>query len=308
LRAKARHKVIATMARHHYVPQSLLRGWATNGKLYAYYWEENAKQVIENAKASVASACQIPDLNTFFGTSKAQRDFPEVGFFAPKVDTPAADALRVLLETGVRALTPKQRTDWARLLVSFGVRTPETLRQMGPAETEKSFALIEAAAKGSPQDEAKVNKIVKANMNLFRRNFPLQAALEINTDPTKLQALDRMTWWIRKWDDDVILIGNRPLLSYPRQKYPCGIPLDSPDCLIALPIAPNAAFFACANPKTQAKMRRMAPSRLANLVNQEAILRATCVYARGGSHAEFISQRLEGKILGTWNGGDWIGT
>ena len=66
-----RHEVIATMARHHYVPQFLLRGWATNGKLYAYHWNDGAKRVIENDKASVASACQIRDLNVFFGVSKA---------------------------------------------------------------------------------------------------------------------------------------------------------------------------------------------------------------------------------------------
>jgi len=289
------------MTRHHYVPQFLLRGWATNRKLYAYHWNDGAKGVIENNKASVASACQIRDLNAFFGVSKAQRDFPEVGFFTPMVDTPAADALRVLLAGGVRTLAPEQRIDWARLLVSFGVRTPETLREMGPAETEKAFTLVEAAAKGPPEDEAKVTKIIKKNINLFRRNFPLQAAMEISTDPTKLHALDRMTWWVRKWDRNVILIGDRPLLTYPRQNYPCGIPLDSRDCLIVLPIAPNAAFFACANPKTQTKMRRMALSRLANLVNQETIFRATCVYASDGSHAKFISPRLEGKILGTWH-------
>jgi len=128
-----------------------------------------------------------------------------------------------------------------------------------------------------------------------------QAAMEISIDPTKLHALDRMTWWIRKWNRDVILIGDRPLLTYPRQKYPCGIPLDSRDCLIVLPIAPNAVFFACANPKSQTKMRRMALSRLANLANQETIFRATCIYASDGSHAKFISPRLEGKILGTWH-------
>ena len=171
----------------------------------------------------------------------------------------------------------------------------------GTSGNGKAFTLVEAAAKGPPEDEATVTKTIRENIGLFRRNFPLQAAMEISTDPAKLHALDRMTWWIRKWDSDVILIGDRPLLTYPRQKYPCGIPLDSRDCLIVLPIAPNSVFFACANPKVQTKMRRMMLSRLANLVNQEAILRATCVYATDGSHAEFIAPRLEGKILGTWH-------
>jgi hypothetical protein len=127
-----------------------------------------------------------------------------------------------------------------------------------------------------------------------------RAAMEIGTDPAKLHVLNSMKWWIRKWDRDAILIGDRPLLTYPRQQYPCGIPLDSPDCLVILPIAPNAVFFACANPKTQTKMRKMALSRLAKLVNEETIFRAICVHARDGSLAKFISPRLEGKMLGTW--------
>src|SRR5262245_64840949 len=125
------------MARHHYVPQFLLRQWATNGRLVAYYYESASSKVMENRKAIVASACQIPDLNTYFGVHASQRDLPETGFFTPVVDTPAAMALRVISKEGHSALTPAQRLDWARLLVSFGVRTPEALRDMGPNETRK---------------------------------------------------------------------------------------------------------------------------------------------------------------------------
>ena len=60
------------MARHHFVPQFLLRSWATDGRFCAYYWNDGAKKVIDNEKALVASACQIPDLNTFFGVPKAE--------------------------------------------------------------------------------------------------------------------------------------------------------------------------------------------------------------------------------------------
>ena len=112
------------MARHHYVPQFLLREWATNGRLVAYYFEAASSKLIENAKAAVASACQIPDLNTYFGVHVSQRDFPEAGFFAPRVDTPAATALQIILKKGVRTLRPEQRMDWARLLVSFAVERP----------------------------------------------------------------------------------------------------------------------------------------------------------------------------------------
>jgi hypothetical protein len=103
-------------------------------------------------------------MNAYFGVHASQRDFPETGFFTPRVDTPAARTLQVMLKRGVRVLTREQRTDWARLLVSFGVRTPETLRDMGPRETKKAFALVEASVKGPPEAERRVSAIIRKSM------------------------------------------------------------------------------------------------------------------------------------------------
>src|SRR5262249_19613917 len=110
-------------------------------------------------------------------------------FFTPYVDTPAATALDVMLAKGVSALTEAQRMDGTRLLVSFGVRAPETLREMGPKEVTKAFDIVEAAAKGPRKDERKVNAIIQANVGIFKRNFPLHAAMELSTDPQKLGAV-----------------------------------------------------------------------------------------------------------------------
>jgi hypothetical protein len=288
------------MARHHYVPKFLLRRWATNGILVGYYFDPASGKVIENTRATVASACQISDLNTYFGVHASQRDMPETGFFTPRVDTPAAIALRIKLEKGVHALTSKQRMDWARLLVSFAVRTPETLRVMGPKETKKAFDLVEAIAKGSPEQEQKVTALIQANMQILERNFPLNIAMELSTDPEKLVAVDRMTWWIRRWTRPAILIGDRPLLTFPRAPHPCGIPLDHPSCLIALPIAPRAVFFASANPKSRNKARTMTPSKIAFAVNEETIFRSTIVYASDKCLASFVIPRVKAKASDKW--------
>ena len=294
------------MARHHYVPQFLLRRWATKGMFVAYLIDSASGKVTENAKATVASACQISDLNTYLGTNPSQRDFPETGFFTPHVDTPAARALQTMLSRGVSALTPKQRIDWARLLVSFAVRTPETLREMGPQETKNAFDLVEALAKGPPADEQKVTALIQANAQIFERNFPLNIAMELSTDPTKLNAIDRMTWWIRRWRGSAILIGDRPLLTFPRMQRPCGIPLDSSNCLIALPIAADAVFFASANAKTRNKMRKMTPTKIAFAVNEETIWRAAgVIHASDRSLAAFVVPRMEGKAKSAWSPRSW---
>jgi Protein of unknown function (DUF4238) len=288
------------MARHHFVPQFLLRRWAKNGIFAAYHFEPGAGRVIENPKAQVASACQIANLNNFFGVHTADRDFPETRFFTPVVDTPAAQALDVILAKGVRSLTVAQRTDWARLIVSFAVRTPETLREMGPKETAKAFDLVEAAASGPPEDERKVTAIIRANMPMFKRNLPLQAAMELSTDPAKLEAVDRMTWWVRRFRRPSILIGDRPLLTAPRAPYPCGIPLNSRECLIVLPIAPTAVFFASANSRTRGIASKMTLSKIAAVVNEEMIWRSSCVYFPNKTLASFVQPRVAGKATGTW--------
>ena len=125
------------MARHHFVPLFLLRRWAVNGISF----EPSVGRVIENARAIVASACQIKNLNTFFAVPAAQRDFPETQFFTPCVDTPAATALDVMLAKGVSALT------------EAGLDPPACVfwREMDPKEVAKAFDIIEAAAPSSSE-------------------------------------------------------------------------------------------------------------------------------------------------------------
>ena len=50
-------RLFSCMARHHYVPQFLLREWATNGRLTAYYFETASGKVIENARPP-SGGCQ----------------------------------------------------------------------------------------------------------------------------------------------------------------------------------------------------------------------------------------------------------
>src|SRR5207245_10937666 len=141
--------------------------------------ETNCNKVVENAKAAVASACQIKDLNVLFDVHLSQRDFPETRFFTPRVDTPAATALK-MLETDDSKLTQVRRMDWARLIVSFGVRTPEALRDMGPKEAKKAFEVAKAMAEGDQGAERRVTALVGQNMRPFQRTIATQATAQYN--------------------------------------------------------------------------------------------------------------------------------
>ncbi len=289
------------MARHHYVPQFLLRRWATNGLLYSYRWNAAANRVSERPRTSVARACQIEDLNSFTGLVGPGRDAPEHEFFTPLVDTPAARACTVLLTQGVTGLTLKQREAWARLLISFAVRTPETLLSMGPAEFRKAMEIARVKITGPPDVDARATEFIKREMLSLERNVPIRVAMDLTSEPAKCDAVATMHWWLRRVPCNTILVGDRPLLAYPRVTNPCGIPLDNPDCLIALPVAPDTVFFASRNTGTRAKVRRAAHGRLARIVNEETIWRAAeRVYMLDGSMSDFIKTRLAGKASGTW--------
>ena len=135
-------------------------------------------------------------------------------------------------------------------------------------------------------------------MPALERNMPLQIAMELASDLEKINAVMAMDWWIRQLDRDDILVGDRPLLAMPRMPFPCGIPLDNPDCLIVLPISPGTLFFASANPKTRPKNRNMTPSRLTYVINEETIACAdTYVYSLNSSPASLVTKKLTQKIL-----------
>jgi hypothetical protein len=185
----------------------------TERTIVAYFWDKSSKRYIENSKATVVAACQSRNLNTLLGVTKAQRDFPEHGFFTPKVDTPASRALRTMLSHDAEALTPEGRYDWARFLISLGVRTPERLRIMGAAEAKKAFDTVATRVKEAPEHERKVSEIIQQNMPMWQRNMRLKVAIDLSSDPVKVEKLVTMQWWLRRWTGKVLLIGDRPLLT-----------------------------------------------------------------------------------------------
>jgi Protein of unknown function (DUF4238) len=255
-------------------------------------------------RVSVASACQVDDLNAFFGAPAAHRHAPERDYFTPQIDTPAAGALKAIVDGGVKTLSPAQRYSWARFLVSLGVRTPETLRVMGPAEWRKGIAQAQARGHEGAPIEAILQKWFEDNKRALERNKPLEIAMDLSSDPTKIAPIKEMQWWARRFRGNSLLLSDRPLLAWPRMPYPCGMPLDDRNCLIVLPISPNIAFLATANAKYRRKINQMPEGRLARSINEQSIWRAAeYVFAADDSSEAFIIPRVAGKAQSGWKPG-----
>jgi Protein of unknown function (DUF4238) len=284
-----------SMPRHHFVPKFLLNKWAVNGQLRTYKWIEAAGQVVSGS-ASVAAVCQVEDLHSFFGLPRGERESPERKYFTPRIDTPAAGAHSRLLAAGVASLSAEQRRSWARFVVAFGVRTPETLRRWGPAQYRRAMAQAEANSTVSGEVEAVVSGLINNEMAKLERNVPLNIAMELCEDLNKVFTVENMNWWLRRFDGSKVLFGDRPLLSQPTANWPCGIAIYDPNYLIALPIEPRTVFFASANPRYHAHMRKEAPSKLLRNLNLLTVESAIdYVFAYDGSTEDFVRRCMHGR-------------
>jgi hypothetical protein len=277
------------MAHHHYVPQFLLGEWLDRGQLTSYRWLKEARRVVRG-RVAASKACGIENLNTFFNSD----DAPETDFFTPVVDTPAAKAHRKLIERGVSALTPSDRLAWARFIVAFPVRTPETLRTLGPTQ----FRLAMEQAFSQPTDDARVEAVARAivdrEMPQLEHDAPLRVAVELASDPHKHFVVESMFWWTRSFKRGDIILGDRPLLSHPPSNWPCGIALNVPNVLIALPLSHDKVFFASPQREIRTRMARQHPGRIARLVNITTPQRAAeFVYAVGVSQRALIETEIE---------------
>lgn len=258
---------------HHFVPRFLLNRWADNNSncmVHSFWWEEYPQKVLQD-RISTKTACQEEDLNAFHGVPPSQRNAPEDDFFTPRIDTPASKVLRHMLSEGIETLSFEQRERWARFLVALGVRTPEALREKGYSYTRKALGNAKEKANGPPDMEAHVSQIIEQNMASLQKNMPIQTAMALASDQEIIPSVMAMTWWLRKFDRDDILIGDRPLLATPRTTLPCGIPLKAPNCMIVLPISPNTLFFASCNPRNISSHRKKSEGRLVCIINEETV-------------------------------------
>ena len=110
--------------RHHYVPEFLLKPWATGGELNGYWWDGSRGRLSCRRKGSKAF-CYESDLLSVERHEEG-RDVLERKFFGA-IDTRGAVVRDRLLADGPDSLDVDQRCDFARLLLSLEARRPATV-------------------------------------------------------------------------------------------------------------------------------------------------------------------------------------
>ena len=260
------------MAAHHYVPRFVLKRWADKGLISAYSWLAESGKAVANRR-TLGQACSVEELNALRTVPATNRYDAEMSF--TRIDTAAARALSCMLDGGVSALTPENRRAWARFVNSVPVRMPEPLLHLGPEAFRRAVAEHENDEEGPAWVRPYVSKRFLERAAEHATDAPVQAAVSLSSREEHVDAIADMRWWTRRFDDDRVLIGDRPLLTEPRQPWPCGIPLDHPRAVIALPLSPRVIWYASADGRARTISRRQTGGMALISANRESILRCS---------------------------------
>src|SRR5258705_7226672 len=111
---------------------------------------------------------------------------------------------------------------------------------------------------------------------MCRRPFYLsyglrRAATEYPLDPSKFNVIAAMEWWVERFDESRLLIGDQPWLVHPYRTRYGGFPLDNPDLIVGLPIAPTAFFVAASRKEMNVHFLNKEPEVLVTSINDGTI-------------------------------------
>ena len=287
------------MPNDHFVPQFLLKRWATNGNMVSYHWDAFKERVVENTKAGIRVHCAVPGLNDLWAVPPTAKQAFE-NYLTTKIDTPSATIVEKMLRVGINSLTQSERIVWAKFLVALPLRTPNVLQLQASAEALKALRKVQNFGHASLAEHAFANMVIKHNTWIYQRNWPRKIARELIDDPDKFRRVCELRWRLRRLRRGRVLIGDRPLLINPQTTpWKLGFPLDNPRCRIALPLAPDAVFFAAFDASVLEQLESMSDESLANRLNEETI--AGCddfVFASDTSLGRFAKSRLTRRFGG----------
>jgi hypothetical protein len=279
--------------RHHYIPQFLLRAWA----------ETMPDKKVETFRLDLPhlpSSRHAPK-HTGYEENLYALTMPVIAGMEQQaverhllrhIDDLAASVMRKLTSTGFTGLTPGDRSDWTRFLMSLRLRQPSIIQQLRTESSE----YLEASLTDNPEeydalagtgDPPTLVKWTKMKYPGLIENFGMSFFHKLINNPEVGEKILRMKWWL--WDftreQNDLLLADHPCI------FTKGI--DDPELVIALPIGPRKAFMATKSDHVAAIMRRQRPKDLLTRMNESSLDQARVrLYALDTSPRRFICNRL----------------
>lgn len=276
--------------KHHFSPVFYLRGWceSTTGKLTAYSRPYN--NVIAKSVHPAATGYE-PSLYTMKGLPNDQKQTIEKDYMAPKVDDPAAKALRVLLGADASALTGELRGAWTRFMIASLLRRPTAVAEIGEsfkrALRQNWFA---DSSYGSNEQEGdpptRFEWMQKLHPHLIDDAAKEMVVRAIESDGVG-NIIVNMQWSTLDMSASrhELLTGDMPHLRY--------YGLKDPRCTILFPLTPTKLFIATHDRKAERNINRRDKTEVVISVNDGvARIAERFVYGRTSSHLRFVANRL----------------
>jgi hypothetical protein len=272
---------------HHFVPRFFLSGWITNHRLTRFQWVRGTLEVREVGIKRIAGREHLYALHHV----PADPQFAEREFMGPFIDDPAANVYHRMVGPPAR-LSPTQRSIWTRFLMSLRVRTPEVIdRLRTEAADELRRRLAEQPdhydALRRPNDPATLLDFMEQHRPGFVADFGIRMLPDLMNHAPIARTIFQMYWWVQHFNGATVdlLTSDRPLIVTPA--------LDSPNCIMALPLTPQLAFFAVHSLDVAKRVASTPASRLARALNHETVrLADKQVYAANARQTEFVRRRF----------------
>ncbi|MBY4733697.1 DUF4238 domain-containing protein [Cupriavidus pauculus] len=283
--------------RHHYVPQFYLNGWCTpdeqaqGERLYRYQWK-GGRLLVE--RAHPRSTGSLDRLYSLDSVPPERQQQIEKDFLAGVIETPAGLVLNKMRTSGRgHNLTMEERHVWTRFLMAQRIRSPEIVRflheQAPPHLREVLAANPEQyqALKEGEDPETLLEWVERAKPGLIQ-DFGRLLIPSLILDDRAYNRIIRMEWWQMDFSGAGIplLSSDHPLVIVPG--------IDHPGCVIAMPINPRFAFFACPEKGVAEYLAKFYGLRsLAEWLNFQVVrLTNAQVYARDTSLTDFVRAHL----------------
>ena len=279
--------------RHHYVPQFLLNPWtedSLDGKLEVFRLD------IQGFPSSRRGSRYTGFDNDLYALTKEkiagmEKQAVETRFLK-LIDSKAANVRKKMMSHGFKTLTPEDKVDWARFLMSLRLRQPdivnmlkhESAEHLKKTLNEQSEEYIELAATDVPLT---LEEWTEEQYPGLIENFGLSYFHELVDNPKYGNKILRMKWYL--WDFSNtsydLLLSDHPCI------FTSGV--DDSNCVIALPIHPKKAFLATQNDSVVQNLQRQHLKDLVMRLNESSVNQTRVrIYARNESPRRFIENRV----------------
>jgi hypothetical protein len=274
---------------HHYLPIFYQEAWAdADGRVTRY--SRPRDRVVAKSCAPKRTGSQ-EQLYTHHGVGPERRAYLETEFFA-SVDSKGAIAHRLLVGHGVPVLTPDQRIDWARYMMSTQLRHPLALDEVWRladqsmrGELDRPDAEYDAIRK--PDDPPTLYGWTEESRPRIIENIHKTWLPGLIGHPELGRHLINMEWSVIDTSTAArrLLTGDRPMIFTRGWK--------DPNTALFFPLSPTKLFVATnGRPQTERLLNRSA-AFLARFANEQVTRFAVdFVIGADAAQVDFVERNL----------------